>query len=133
MKHSVEQTVRYVETDRMQVVHHSTYLVWFEIGRTSLLAAAGFPYRELERSGTLFPVVEYTCRMTGSLDYGDTVRIDTRVKSLRSRAVVFEYEVYRQDERVAVGTTSHVGASRELRPKRIAAPLLDALKPFLKK
>ena len=31
--HTVEFRVRYAETDQMQVVYHSNYLVWCEIGR----------------------------------------------------------------------------------------------------
>ncbi len=87
--HTVEERVRYVETDRMQVVHHSTYLYWFEIGRTGLLASAGYPYHELEIAGTRFPVVEYSCRLVGAADYGDAVRIETHISALRSRSVVF--------------------------------------------
>jgi acyl-CoA thioester hydrolase len=33
--------VRYPETDRMGVAHHSHYFVWFELGRTELMREAG--------------------------------------------------------------------------------------------
>jgi acyl-CoA thioester hydrolase len=32
--HEATVRVRYAETDRMGVVYHANYLVWFEIGRT---------------------------------------------------------------------------------------------------
>ena len=32
--------VRYAETDKMGVVYHANYFVWFEVGRTELLRDA---------------------------------------------------------------------------------------------
>lgn len=111
----------------MQVVHHSVYLCWFEVGRTSLLAAVGFPYNELERSGLLFPVIEYGCRLISAADYGDTVRIDTRVAGLRSRTVEFAYEAFVGDRLVATGTTKHVAVDARHKPIRMPDALIDAL------
>jgi len=129
--HSIEQDVRYAETDRMRVVHHSTYLLWFEVGRTGLLASAGFPYRELEVSGTLFAVVEYACRLTSSTDYGDAVTIETRITSLRSRSVEFSYRVFKKGEVIATGSTRHVAVDQTLKAKRIPDPLRGALEEYV--
>ena len=129
--HTVQQAVRYAETDRMQVVHHSTFLLWFEIGRTGLLAEIGFPYHALELEGTLFPVVEYTCRITGRTDYGDTVEIETRVSSVRSRSVAFSYTVKKMGMLIATGATTHVAIDRDKKPKRLPDPLLEALRENL--
>jgi acyl-CoA thioester hydrolase len=125
--HTVQQSVRYAETDRMQVAHHSTYLLWFEIGRTALLAEAGFPYDALERGGTLFPVVEYWCRMSGSVDYGDTVDIETGVANVRSRWVEFCYEVKNRGRTIARGGTKHVPVDRDKKAKRLPDGLFRAL------
>jgi acyl-CoA thioester hydrolase len=129
--HTIEQTVRYAETDRMKVVHHSTYLLWYEVGRTSLLEAAGFPYHELELSGTLFPVIEYECSLVGSADYGDVVRIETTIEELRSRTVVFTYRVMRDGELIATGRTKHVAVDAEHKPRRMADALLAALERYV--
>jgi acyl-CoA thioester hydrolase len=32
--HEAPLRVRYAETDKMGVVYHANYLIWFEIGRT---------------------------------------------------------------------------------------------------
>ena len=56
MIHTVYQTrVRYVETDRMDVVHHSNYLVWFEAARIQMLDEIGLPYKQMEEDGFLIP------------------------------------------------------------------------------
>jgi len=129
--HTIEEQVRYVETDRMRVVHHSAYLPWFEIGRTSLLAESGHPYHELEASGLLFPVVEYQCRMTGRADYGDSVRIDSSVDTLKSRMIVFTYKVFVREECVATGRTVHVPVDLDYKTRRLPPELMEALQPYV--
>jgi len=112
----------------MQVVHHSTYLLWFEMGRTALLEEIGFPYAALEREGTLFPVIGFECGIRGAADYGDVVRIETRVADLRSRSVVFSYRVTCRGEEIGSGKTMHVAMGPSRKAKRIPEPLLGALR-----
>jgi acyl-CoA thioester hydrolase len=50
--------VRYAETDAMAVAHHSSYILWMELGRTEFMRAYGFTYRELEAMGVLLPIIE---------------------------------------------------------------------------
>jgi len=114
----------------MKVVHHSTYLLWYELGRTSLLEATGFPYHELERSGTLFPVIEYSCRLIGAADYGDRVRVETTIDSLRSRTVVFAYRVLRGQTLIATGKTKHIAVDSDHKTHRMSNALINALRPY---
>ena len=63
--------VRYAETDRMGVVYHANYVVWFEIDRTDFRCARGFAYKEMERSDRAFRVVAETyCRYKPRARYG---------------------------------------------------------------
>ena len=59
-RHLVSHTfrARYAETDAMGLVHHSSYIIWMEMGRTEFMRAQGFTYRELEEMGILLPVLE---------------------------------------------------------------------------
>ena len=41
--------VRYAETDQMGVVHHSVYVIWFEVARTALCRETGHPYVDIEK------------------------------------------------------------------------------------
>src|SRR6185436_7070529 len=50
--------VRYAETDQMGVVYYANYFVWFEVGRTDWLRAAGSTYRAMEKDGVSLPVIE---------------------------------------------------------------------------
>src|SRR5262245_5589913 len=54
--HEALLRVRYAETDKMGVVYHANYLIWFEIGRTEFCRARGFSYRDMEESENAFLV-----------------------------------------------------------------------------
>jgi acyl-CoA thioester hydrolase len=124
-------SVRYAETDRMGVAHHSSYLLWFELARTGLLREAGHAYRDLEKSGVLLPVLEYGCKFLKSADYDDRLRIQTAVRDLKSRTVTFQYTVYRGDERLAEGFTYHVCVDDNFKTRRFPNEVLKAMEPYL--
>ena len=61
--HETLLRVRYSETDKMGIVHHANYLIWFEIGRTEFCRDRGFSYRDMEENDNAFLVVaESYCR-----------------------------------------------------------------------
>lgn len=64
-EHSTRVRVRYPETDRMGIVHHTHHLVWFEIGRTELLRDLGLTYADLEARRIFMPVIEVGARYKG--------------------------------------------------------------------
>ena len=124
--------VRYPETDRMGVVHHSHYLVWFELGRTELMRDFGMPYGELEDAqGVFFPVVEAGVRYHAPTHYDDRLTVRTRISSLRGASVQFEYEITREgeSERLTSGFTKHATVGRDGRPQRIPENLRSRLSP----
>lgn len=101
--------VRYAETDRMGIVYHANYYVWFEVGRNELLKSAGLPYWEIESQGVFLPVVKGFCRYRRPARFGDTVVVKTRVEELRAARIRLSYEVYRQQDNtlLAEGYTEH--------------------------
>jgi acyl-CoA thioester hydrolase len=123
-RHRVDVEVRYAETDQMGVVHHSRYLVWFELARTSLCRASGFHYADVERLGYYLMVTGAALSYRQGARYGDTVAVECWVRELASRSLGFAYEVRRDGERLVTGTTDHVWVDRARgRPCRIPEPL----------
>ena len=112
---STDIHVRYAETDQMGVVYHANYLVWCEIGRTDFIRRCGMSYADMERAGTKLAVTEANLRMLASARYDDTVRVTTRLESVRSRAVTFGYEIARADSgaRIASATTTLVAVNAD--------------------
>lgn len=115
--------VRYAETDQMGVVYHANYLVWCDIGRTEYLKALGANYAELERSGTMLAVSEASVRYHASARYDDSIRIETTLREVRSRALSFDYVITNADTgaRLATASTALVSLDRSGRPTKIPA------------
>ena len=129
--HREHVSVRYAETDRMGVAHHSSYLLWFELGRTGLLREAGFAYRDLEASGYRLPVLEYGCTFHRGADYDDRLVIETSVRALRSRTVAFAYRTLRDDELLAEGFTRHLCVDGSNHPRRLSDEVRRAVAEFI--
>jgi len=123
--------VRYAETDRMGVVYHGHYIVWFEIGRTEYCRAAGMPYRVMEDSGLLILVTGVECKYRRSARYDDAVRVKSTLTELGSRGLSFGYEIVDdQGGLLAEGTTRHVFADVSGKPRRAPGEILEKLESF---
>lgn len=90
--------VRYSETDAMAVAHHSSYVLWMEMGRTEFMRAYGFTYRELEAMGVLLPILEIGVKYRYPAVYDDEVRITTWVGELTRVRVKLHYLMERVDD-----------------------------------
>jgi len=114
--------VRYPETDRMGVAHHTHYFVWFELGRTELMRQAGCAYGALEDDdGVFFPVIEAGAEFHASALYDEVVEIETRLAEASGVRVRFEYVLRRTgDARVlSRGFTVHAACGRNGKPIRL--------------
>lgn len=123
--------VRYAETDKMNVVYHANYFVWFEIGRIELLRQHGFDYRQMEMEDELYlPVVEAQCRFRASAVFDDEVRIETRVTALRSSLIRFGYRAVRAGDGklLAEGETTHVVTGPAMKRRSLPEKYLLALR-----
>jgi len=103
--------VRYAETDRMGIVYHANFVIWFEVGRVELLRQLGFQYSEMEQQDNChIPVVDLRVRYKAPAQYDDEVVIRTELKNVRSSLLHFSYEVFRQADRtlLATGETMHI-------------------------
>ena len=74
--HETLLRVRYSETDKMGIVHHANFLIWFEIGRTEFCRDRGFSYREMEETDDAFLVVaESYCRYKAPAHFDDQLLV----------------------------------------------------------
>jgi acyl-CoA thioester hydrolase len=103
--------VRYAETDRMGIVYHTNFAVWFEVGRVELLRQLGFEYKEMEQEEKChLPVVDLRVRYKAPAQYDDEIVVRTELKNARSMLLHFAYEVFRESDRtlLATGETMHI-------------------------
>ena len=133
--HSIEFRVRYAETDQMQVVYHSNYLIWCEMGRTEFIRALGTPYAELERQNVSLAVVEANIRFHAGARYDNLIRVTTTVSDVRSRTITFDYVITNGEtgEKFATASTKLATLTRDNRlttmPDYLRKLLQDALTP----
>lgn len=120
--HETEIRVRYAETDKMGIVHHSNYLIWFETGRSDLCRARGFSYKEMEeKENALLVVAESYCRYKSPAYYEDVLVVRTRIAEIRSRAIRFVYEIVRPLDNllVAEGETLHLVTDKDNKVRQV--------------
>ena len=104
---SIRVRVRYSECDPMQVAHHATYPVWFEVARTELLREQGVAYRDLEAAGVLFVVVRLNVRYRKPARYDDELTIHVESPANDGGVKIeHRYEVRRGDELLATGEST---------------------------
>jgi acyl-CoA thioester hydrolase len=87
--------VRYAETDRMGLLHHAHYLVYFEQARTELLRSFGLTYRDLEDKGYLLVLTKVEVRYKRPAHYDDVLTIRTTVERTTAVRIDHRYEVLR--------------------------------------
>ena len=120
----IEVEVRYAETDQMGVVHHANYLVWFELARTRLCSLSGYHYAQIEQLGYLLMVTGAQVEYRRGARYGEMVRVAAWIDKLSSRGLTFAYEVSRDRQRLATGTTRHLWIETGTKkPSRMPAEL----------
>ena len=120
--HETEIRVRYAETDKMGIVHHSNYLIWFEAGRSDLCRARGFSYKEMEEQDkSLMVVAESYVRYKSPAFYEDVLTVRTQVAEVRSRSIRFIYEIVRDSDGtlLAEGETLHLVTDENKKVKMI--------------
>jgi acyl-CoA thioester hydrolase len=126
---AVDVVVRFAETDLMGVVHHASYVVWFEIGRVGWMKAAGMPYTEIAASGHHFAVTGIQAAYRAPARFGDTVQIHTRLAKLRSRQIEFAYELRNLADNalLATGVSEHICVDLEGRMAKIPQTIVERL------
>ncbi len=89
--------VRYAETDRMGVVHHAVYFVWFEEGRSAYIREHGWSYAEIEKSGYFLAAGDLNARFKRAAHYDQRITVRTWIEDVRSRAMTFGCEIVEAD------------------------------------
>lgn len=119
--HRYETRVRYKETDRMGVIHHSNYVVYFEMGRTEFMRDAGISYAGLESRGVFLAVTSLTLNYRNRGLYEDLIVVETWIESIGSVRITFGYNVRRKNDGVllADGTTQLACVGSDFKPQRI--------------
>jgi acyl-CoA thioester hydrolase len=120
--------VRYADTDKMGIVYHGTYPVYFEVGRSEYIRKKGFTYRDFEEMGYQLVVVELEAKYYGSATYDDLITVRTGISELKTRGLTFHYEIFKNGTMIVEGRTKHICLNSGRKPALIPSPLVEILK-----
>src|SRR5437868_312177 len=94
MTGEIQIRVRYAETDRMGLLHHANYLVYFEQARTELLREGGGNYKALEDAGYFLVIVKAEVKYKSPAHYDDVLTVRTTLTRATPVRLEHKYEVF---------------------------------------
>jgi len=111
--------VRYAETDRMGLLHHAQYLVYFETARVELLRAQGFSYRDIEDQGYYLVLTKIEVKYRRPVHFDDLVVVRAIIERTTSVRIDHRYEVLRDGTLVAEGSSTLACVDAEGNPQAL--------------
>jgi acyl-CoA thioester hydrolase len=107
---------------------------YFEFGRASLMRDTAYPYREIEESGYVYPIIEVGAAYYNSLHYDDSIAIHTRPALLERVRLRFDYVILSEEthEIVCRGFTRHCAVNASGHPVQVDPKTAQLWKLFPK-
>ncbi|MFN4235580.1 MAG: acyl-CoA thioesterase [Bacteroidia bacterium] len=124
--------VRYAETDRMGYVYYGNYATYYEVGRVEALRQLGLSYKEMEDSGIMLPVLEFSIKYFKPAFYDELLTIKTIIPEIPQARIKFLYECYNSNNILLnKGETTLVFVNvNSGRPCSAPISFLEKIKPF---
>lgn len=105
--------VRYAETDRMGLLHHANYLIYFEQARTELLRDQGKTYKDVEDAGFFLVLTKFEVKYRSPAKYDDLLTIRTTVTRTTPIRIEHRYEVLCENRLIAEGSSTLACVDRD--------------------
>ncbi len=130
--HHTQVRVRFGDTDPYGIVYFVSYFRYCHRAIEEFLRDVGLPPEETFKNvleGFGLPIVEAWGRFRRPSQYGDVLRIETRIQEFKTKAILFRFEFYPETGRelLAEGTATLVAIGADWRarelPERIKASL----------
>lgn len=127
--HLLPVRVYYEDTDAGGVVYYANYLKYAERGRTEMLRAGGYDHHALEADhGLLFAVRHCSADYRKPAVLDDRLEVRTRVGEVKRATLSMVSDICRDGEVLVTVSVTLACISRNGRPGRIPAMILDILR-----
>lgn len=129
--------VRSYDTDFTGVVHHASYLIYFEQARNEAFREIGVVYEELDSIGCMIAITRAAQAYKAPAFYDDLLTVSTQITKFNSFFAAFEYAVTRGSDEIATGETELVFLTKNVSPEELPSPfriprsILERVKPYL--
>lgn len=116
--HTYIHNVKYYETDKMGITHHSNYVRWMEEARMDFLKSVGYGMRKLEADGITSPVVSVECHYRQTTTFDDDIKIEVKMEKYTGVKLMLSYVMTNAQtgETVFTGNSSHCFIDANGRP-----------------
>ena len=121
--------VNYKDTDKMGIVHHSNYIVYYEMARVEALRAWNLSYYDMEQRGIISPILEVGSKYIQPAYFDDVLTVRVIVDEMPMARFKVRYEIYNE-----AGTLINTGHTwlgflnaETRRPCRAPQYLIDGL------
>ena len=132
-KFSIQIKVRYCETDQMGLVHHGSYVNYFEEARISWISNLGFSYGEMEKSGIILPVSKLNINYLRPAYFENDLVVNVELAELPTSRLIFNYSITNKGEVVVTGTTVLAFLNKETKkPVRCPDYMLEKVIPLFR-
>ena len=74
--------VKYYETDKMGVTHHSNYIRFMEEARIDWMDQLGYGFDRMEAEGIVSPVVGVSCNYKKTTTFEDIIEVEGKGRQL---------------------------------------------------
>ena len=130
---SIGIKVRYCETDQMGLVHHGSYINYFEEARIAWISNLGFSYSEMEKSGIILPVSKLNVSYLRPAYFDDDLVVSVELTERPTSRLIFNYTIKKEEEVIVTGTTVLAFLSKETRkPVKCPDYMLEKVTPLFK-
>ena len=130
---SIEIKVRYCETDQMGLVHHGSYINYFEEARIAWISNLGFSYSEMEKSGIILPVSKLNVSYLRPAYFDDDLLVSVEIGELPTSRLIFNYTINKEEEVIVTGTTVLAFLNKETKkPVKCPHYMLEKVTPLFK-
>jgi acyl-CoA thioester hydrolase len=122
--------VNYKDTDQMGIVHHSNYIVYYEMARVEALRAWGMPYAEMEKGGIISPILEIGSKYIYPAHFDEVLTVRVIVEEIPMVRFKVRYELYNEEGRLINTGHTWLGFldAETRRPCRAPQYFVDRLK-----
>jgi acyl-CoA thioester hydrolase len=116
----------------MGIVHHGSYLSYFEAGRVEYMHRRGVDYMDWVKRGLHLPVVEAHARYRKSARFDERLVVETRLGEHSRATVRFDYRIFREgadhDEVITEGYTLLACIDDKHIPRRLPEDVIAVLR-----
>ena len=118
---------RYPDCDRMGIVHHAVYPIWYEMARMEFFKALGFSFEDMNALRVNPAMVDLHLQYKASATYPQRLKIVTKMGLFAPKKLELLYECYADGmaEPINTARTFHIWTGPDNRSYDMQANLPD--------